>query len=171
MSESPKKVTTARCSCGGVELQGIGAPIVSAACYCDDCQSGARQSGALLNSPPVQEPDGGTKYALYRKDRINCSQGAQLLEGYKLTKESATNRVVATCCNSGMYLSFDRGPHWLSLYRARLQGNIPPLQMRIQTTFKPENGNISGDVPSYSTFPVTFVAKLVASKIAMLLRR
>ncbi|WP_438014179.1 hypothetical protein WMF18_25045 [Sorangium sp. So ce315] len=43
--------------------------------------------------------------------------------------------------------------------------------MRIYTKLKPENSDIPNDVPSYSTFPLRFVAKLVAAKIAMLLRR
>lgn len=171
MSVSSKNLMTAQCSWGGVELQAIGIPIVCSVCYCDDCQRGARQIGALLNAPPVQEPDGGTEYVLYRKDRVKCLKGAHLLQGYKLTKESATNRIVATCCNSGMYLSFDRGPHWLSLYRARLQGDVPPLEMCIQTRFKPENVDISSDIPSYPAIPVKLLGKLVASRIAMLVQR
>ncbi|KYF71605.1 GFA family protein [Sorangium cellulosum] len=166
-----KNVTTVRCSCGRVELEATGAPILSAACYCDDCQEGARQIEALPNAPPVRDPDGGTAYVLYRKDRFNCSKGAQLLQGYKIREKSPTNRVVATCCSSALFLRFDSGPHWVTVYRGRVEGDAPPLQMRIYTKFKPENSDIPDDVPSYSTFPLRFVAKLVAAKIAMLLRR
>jgi hypothetical protein len=60
MSEPPKNHTTAQCSCGSVELEIIGAPIISVVCYCDDCQEGARQIEALPNARPVRDPDGGT---------------------------------------------------------------------------------------------------------------
>jgi hypothetical protein len=70
-----------------------------------------------------------------------------------------------------MFLNFDDGKHWVDVYRARLQRDEPPLQMRIYTKFKPENCDVPGDVPSYSTYPLMFVAKLIAAKIAMLLHR
>lgn len=171
MSETPKNDATARCSCGSVELEAIGAPMLSVACYCDDCQAGALQIEALRNAGPVRDPDGGTAYLLYRKDRLKCAKGAQLLQGYKIREKSATNRVAATCCNSAMYINFDRGPHWVSVYRARFQGDVPPLQMRIWTKYKPEGSDIPNDVPSYATFPLKFIAKLVAARIAMLLHR
>lgn len=163
--------TTARCSCGSVELEAIGAPITSAACYCNDCRKGSRQIEALPNARSVLDPYGGTEYVLYRKDRVECSKGAQFLKAYKLREKSATNRVVATCCNSAMFLKFDDSRHWVSVYRARLQGDVPPLQMRILTKHKPEGVELPGDARSYSNFPLSFIAKLVAANIAMLLRR
>jgi len=70
MSAPPKSEMTASCSCGSVELEAVGAPIASVVCYCDDCQEGSRQIEALPNARPVQDPDGGTAYVLYRKDRV-----------------------------------------------------------------------------------------------------
>ena len=110
---------------------------MSAVCYCDDCQKGARQIEALPNAGAVADPDGGTPYILYRKDRFACTKGADLLKSYKLKQTSATNRVVATCCNSAMFVNFDRGPFWVTAYRARFHGDLPPLQLRICTKFKP----------------------------------
>ncbi|SEE62226.1 Uncharacterized conserved protein [Rhizobiales bacterium GAS191] len=162
---------TASCSCGSVELEAIGAPIASVVCYCDDCQEGSRQIEASPSARPVQDPDGGTAYILYRKDRVTCSRGALLLKRHKIRETSATNRVIATCCNSAMFLNFDDGKHWIDVYRARFQGHIPPLEMRICTRFKPENGDIPGDLPSYSAFPLKFLAKLLGARIAMLLHR
>lgn len=43
--------------------------------------------------------------------------------------------------------------------------------MRIYTKFKPEISDVPSDVPSYATFPLKFVAKLVVAKIATLLQR
>lgn len=169
MTHSP--IMTATCSCGGVELKALGKPIVSSVCYCDDCQKGADQIEALPNADGIRDPDGGTAYILYRKDRIECSKGTELLRGYKLKETSATNRVIATCCNSAMFMNFDRGPHWVSAYRARFHGELPPLQLRICTKFKSDSDVIPDDVPSNPGYPLGFVAKLLASRVAMLLGR
>jgi hypothetical protein len=171
MSAPAKNEMTASCSCGSVELEAIGAPITSVVCYCDDCQEGSRQIEALPNARPVQDPDGGTEYILYRKDRVKCSRGAVLLKSYKIREKSASSRVVATCCNSAMLLKFDDARHWVSMYRARFQGDIPVLQMRICTKFKPENRHVPGDVPNYPSYSLKFLAKLLAARIAMLVHR
>ena len=162
---------TASCSCGSVELEAVGAPIMSVVCYCDDCQEGSRQIEALPNARPVRDPDGGTAYSVYRKDRMTCTRGSLLLTDIRIKEKSPTKRVVAAYCNSAMLLGFDDRKHWVSMYRARLQGEIPPLQMRICTKFKVENGDAPSDLPSYSGFPVTFLAKRLAARIEMLLRR
>jgi hypothetical protein len=164
-------VTAASCPCGRVELEAIGAPIASVVCYCDDCQAGSRQIEALPNAGPVLDPDGGTAYIVYRKDRVKCSRGALLLKSHKIREKSVTNRVIATCCNSAMFLNFDDAKHWVNVYRSRLKGDIPPLQMRICTKFRPENGDVPSDVPLYSSYPPKFLAKLLAAKLAMLLHR
>jgi hypothetical protein len=161
----------ASCACGSVELEAMGAPITSVVCYCDDCQEGARQIEALPNARPVQDPDGGTAYVIYRKDRVQCAKGAPLLKHYKLREKSVTNRVVASCCNSAMFLNFDDAKHWVDVYRARFQGDIPPLQMRVCTKFKPKNGDVPNDVPAYPGYSPKFLAKLLVARIAMLFHR
>lgn len=124
----PDRPLTASCACGKVELTATGRPIVSAVCYCADCREGARQIEALPGAGAVSDPDGGTAYILYRKDRIACSKGAALLKSCKLRPESATNRVVATCCQSAMFMNFDKGPFWVSAYRARFRGDLRPCR-------------------------------------------
>jgi hypothetical protein len=85
--------------------------------------------------------------------------------------KSATNRVVASCCDSAMFVNFDDARHWVCVYRARFQGEVPPVQMCICTKFKPHNVNLPPDIPSYSGYPARLIAKLVAARVAMLLRR
>jgi len=51
MTHSP--VMIASCACGSVEVKALGKPIVSAACYCDDCQKGAAQLEALQQTAPA----------------------------------------------------------------------------------------------------------------------
>jgi hypothetical protein len=162
---------TANCACGSVELEASGRPIVSAVCYCDDCRNGAEQIEDLPNAGAVRDPDGGTAFILYRKDRIACSRGAELLKSYKLKDTSATNRVVATCCNSAMFMNFDKGPHWVSAYRSRFQGERPPLQYRICTKSKADGVVLPHDVPSHKSYPPGLMLRLLASRVAMLLGR
>jgi hypothetical protein len=161
----------ARCACGQVVLSTRGAPIVSIACYCDDCQAGARTIEALPNAAPVKDPDGGTRYLVYRKDRLECSSGQEHLQKLKIRPDSVTNRVVATCCNSAMYLGFEDSKHWVDVYHFRIQGTVPPVELRICTRYKPVSDEASMDVPSYPGYPFKFLARLLGARIAMWLYR
>lgn len=142
MSEIAKNSRAVRCTCGNVEFNAIGDPIVSVVCYCDDCQAGGHTIEALPNAQAVVDPDGGTPFDNYRKDRFRCVKGEPLLKNHKIRDDSPTNRVVATCCNSMMMMTFDDSKHWIPVHRARLQGTNSPLQMRIATKFKPEGSVI-----------------------------
>lgn len=101
---------------------------------------------------------------------MKCSKGGEHLHDYKIKEESPTRRVVAACCNSAMFLDFQKG-HWFSVYGARFEGDAPPVQMRVQTKFKPQSIKDPGDVPSYASYPIKFMWKLAAARIAMLLHR
>jgi hypothetical protein len=167
MPSTLQQTRTARCACGSVELETTGAPIFGAACYCADCQEAGRQIGQLPDAPRVLGPDGGTDFLLYRKDRVKYIKGAELLFDHRLKEASVTRRVVAKCCNSAMFLDFQKG-HWFSVYRARFAGDAPPLQMRVQTKSRPQTAGDPGDIPSYAGYPPKFMLKLVAARIAML---
>jgi hypothetical protein len=167
---SPLRVE-ASCACGQVAVQAIGSPIACVVCYCDDCQEGARQIQSLPHAGPVQDPDGGTGYLVYRKDRVTCLKGTSLLRHHKIRARSATNRVIATCCNSAMFLNFDDGKHWVDLYRSRCQGDVLPLQMRVGTKFKPAGSTIPTDVRQYPRYSMSFLMKLLLAKVAMMVQR
>ena len=143
-------------------------PIASVVCYCDDCQAGAQQIEALPNARRVHEPDGGVGYLAYRKDRVRIRKGAELLRGYKIRQNSATNRMVAMCCNAAVILTFEDNKHWVDVYRASVIGNVPPLQMQICAKYR-QAGTLDMTIPTFSRYPLRLVAKLVAAKIAMLL--
>jgi len=159
---------TAACACGAVEVRAAGAPIISAICYCSDCQSGAQQIEALAGACKVSDADGGTAYILYRRDRFACTKGIALLKKYKIKESSATNRTVAGCCNTAMFVGFDKGPFWVPAYRARFKGTLPPLQMRICTKSRPYGVVLPDDLPAYPGYPLRFVMKLLATRVAML---
>jgi hypothetical protein len=106
----------------------------------------------------------------YRDDRFSCVSGADLLVGYKIKDSAPTQRLVASCCNSGMFLKFGRG-HWVSMYRARFEGEPPPIEMRTQTKYRLVDTEIPHDAPSYRTYPMKLVVKLLASRLSMLFGR
>ncbi|SIT45938.1 conserved hypothetical protein [Paraburkholderia piptadeniae] len=160
--------TLVSCSCGKVECEATGTPILTVVCYCDDCQRGSRQIDMLPNAAPVLGADSGTAYVLYRKDRFECTKGRELLLDLRLEERSPTKRVVARCCNSAMYLDFEKG-HWVCAYRTRFLAAVPPIQMRIQARFKPQPDSAPIDIPTYRAFPPRFFAKLLFARIAMLL--
>ena len=156
----------ARCACGRVQYEMMGRPIVSLDCFCDDCQAGARQLEVVEPTAPVADADGGTAYVVYRKDRVRCVRGTELLVKRKLRERSATSRVVAGCCHSPMLMWFDDSKHWCPIYRGRVVDEAPRAQMRVCTRFA--NGNRGrSDVPEYSGYPVALLAKLLFALAAM----
>ncbi|HEX8793805.1 MAG TPA: hypothetical protein VF765_22835 [Polyangiaceae bacterium] len=160
----------ARCACGRVEYEVAGRPIVSLVCFCSDCQAGSQQLEALPGAGSVRDSEGGTAYVTYRKDRVRCVRGVELLKSHKLREGSATSRVAASCCNSPMVMSFDDAKHWVPVYRARLVGEAPSAEMRVCTKSAPGGSNGS-DVPSYPGYPFKLLTKLLSARIAMLFGR
>ncbi len=166
MSAKPQKTLTASCRCGAVALEAAGAPIARAACYCASCQEAGRRIGQRPGAPPVLGADGGTDFVLYRKDRVRCVQGGDLLEAHRLKPESPTRRMVATCCNSAMALDFTKG-HWLTLFSDRLPAPLPSLDMRVMTASRRQGVVLADDAPNYPTHSAKFMARLLAAWAAM----
>ena len=164
-------MTVLACACGKVEYEATEPAILSVACYCDDCQEGGRRIEALPNAPPVLDADGGTACVLYRKDRVRCTHGAELVTKLKLREKTATNRLVATCCNSALAISFDDSKHWMPLFRSRLRGGARPLDMRICTKFARDPDRIPKDVPAHRSFAFSFIWKLLGVWFAMMAGR
>jgi hypothetical protein len=158
------------CACGRVQCRAIGSPIVSLVCYCDDCQQGARQIEALPNAASFRDADGGTPLLTYRDDRFSCSAGEDLLVGYSISEGAPTRRVVASCCNSAMFLKYGPG-FWVSTYRARFEGDLPPLEMRTQIEHRRADTGLPRDVRCYRGFPIRLYAKIISARVSMLLGR
>jgi hypothetical protein len=158
---------TASCSCGRVRCEGVGSPIISAVCYCSDCQAGGHQIEALHGAAHVLDLDGGTSYLTYRDDRFACVDGAERLVGYTLKEDTPTRRFVASCCNTGMYLKFGRG-HWTSAYRLRFLGPLLPIEMRTNVARRQSDLPLPQDAPAYRSFPFKLFRRLLAARLAML---
>ncbi len=158
------------CRCGKVELQIAGPPILRAICYCASCQEAGRRYQATSGADPVLAADGGTDYVLYRKDRVRCVQGGELLEERRLKPDSPTRRMVARCCNTAMLLDFTKG-HWLTIYRGRLPGDMPPAAMRLMTAERPAGVTLPDDMANHRGPSAKFIVKLVRAWLAMGFRR
>ena len=161
---------SAPCRCGQVELEIVGPPILRGICYCTSCQEAGRRHQATPGADKVLAEDGGTDYGLYRKDRIRCVRGGDLLEERRLKPESPTRRMFARCCNTVMFADFTVG-HWLSVYRGRLPDNIPPAAMRLMTAERPKGVALPDDMPNYPGRSGKFILKLLRAWIAMGFRR
>ncbi|MFY0614401.1 MAG: hypothetical protein JXQ99_22925 [Hyphomicrobiaceae bacterium] len=163
-------VRNASCVCGQVRCEAVGAPILSAVCYCDDCQSGGRLLEELPDAARVLDVDGGTAVLVYRTDRFRCVAGETLLRAFTLKERAYTERFVATCCNTAMYLKFRPG-HWVSVYRTRFEGDLPPIEMRSQIQFRKSETPFPDDAPRYRRFPLKLFGRLLWARWQMLVER
>ena len=167
MSGSEMRKRVAHCSCGQCEMVLSGEPIVTAICYCTSCRTAGRRFEALPGGRPVLAEDGGTPFVLQRKDRAACTRGAELLKEHRLKPSSPTRRVVATCCNSPMFLEFSGG-HWLSVYRDRLDAaERPPVEMRTMIADRPAGVEFTDALPSYRKQSGGFMWRLLVAWVAM----
>jgi hypothetical protein len=162
-----RQTTPLGCACGQVNLQMEGAPIVSVECCCNSCRAAGARMQTLPAAPPLLDANGATRFVLYRKDRIRVLEGADRLKEFRLTPEAKTRRVVATCCNTPVFLEFTNG-HWLSLYGCLWpEGTLPPLEMRTMTGDLPAGSVLPDDVPNGKRQPLSFFVKLLGAWIAM----
>lgn len=165
-----KERVSAPCRCGKVEFQIVGPPILHGICYCSSCQDAGRRYQAVSSTDSVLAKDGGTDYVLYRKDRVHCIRGGDLLEERRLKPSSPTRRIYTRCCNTAMFLDFTKG-HWLSVYRGRLPQAIPPATMRMMTAERPKGVILPDDIPNYPGFSGKIMLKLLGAWMAMGFRR
>jgi hypothetical protein len=170
MPEKQDNSIAVACQCGKVVLGVAHSPILAASCYCSSCQQAGQEFEKLPSAPPVRDADGGTPLVLYRKGRVRCEAGREHLAEFRLKPDSPTRRVIATCCNSPMFLDFTKG-HWLSIYRKRLPGGAPPIEMRIMTKDRRADVVLGDDVPNYDGYPSRFMLKLILAWVAMGFRR
>jgi hypothetical protein len=155
------------CSCGKVHIEVEKEPIISTECHCNSCRTAGARLQALGTRPAVLAENGGTRFVLYRKDRVRFMEGTEYLREFRLKPTAGTRRVVATCCNTPVFLEFENG-HWLSLYAGLWPDDaLPPLDLRTMTGDRADRAALSGDVPSGTMATVSFYARLLTAWIAM----
>src|ERR1700730_6302664 len=84
VNQKQQKHLSEICRCGKVKLEAVGRQILPAPYYGASCQEAGSRFEHLASAPPVLNPDGGTDYVLYRKDRVQCVTGQEDLEEHRL---------------------------------------------------------------------------------------
>ncbi len=161
---------TATCRCGRAAVEVADDPFLSVVCCCASCRAAGLEFEREPGAAAVLRPDGGTDYCLYRKDRVRVAHGGERLEARRLTPGSPTRRVLATCCNTPMFLDFTPG-HWLTLYRDRVRESAPAPQMRLMAMDAPSGATFTDGIPTYPRHSAMFVLKLFGAWAAMGFRR
>lgn len=154
------------CRCEKVSISAVGRPIVSSACFCSDCQAAGHDIEQLPDAPRLVGDDGGTFAVLFRKDRVKIMQGQDFLREHRRNPDSPTRRVIATCCNSAMFLDYTKG-FWLSIYTDRFVAEAPALQTRTMVKERPQGVTLKDDVPNYDSFSGKFMVKLMLAWASM----
>lgn len=152
------------CACGQFHLELTGKPFTTAECHCTSCRKAAER---FFKTTRVTAPNGGTQYALYRKDRVGFPDSLQGLRGHRLSEKAPTRRVVASCCNTPIFLEF-QGGHWLSLYASMWPiEKRPVMQIRTQTGDAPADAELDNSLPAGGLTTAGFYAKLLTAWMAM----
>ncbi|SEQ02846.1 hypothetical protein SAMN05428969_1609 [Devosia sp. YR412] len=160
-------VTDLSCQCGKVHLVVSQEPIMVAECYCNSCREAVRRMEALPGAPKVVGAYGSSHYVMYRKDRVQISQGKEWLRNFRLGPKSPTRRVIASCCNTPVLTEL-KGGHWASLYGNLWHGQaLPKADLRTQTTNAPDGSILDDAVPAGGWETTKFYGRLLAAWAAM----
>ncbi|VVT17362.1 conserved hypothetical protein [Roseovarius sp. EC-HK134] len=161
------ETTRIACKCGQTRLEVEGKPIKSVECCCTSCREAADRMQRLEGAPRTVTDHGTTPFVMYRKDRVRFLAGADTLAGFRLSPEASSRRVIATCCNTPVYLEF-KGGHWLSFYSGLWPaGTKPAPTMRTMTSDLPEGSTLPDDIPNAKKHSLGFFAKLFGAWVAM----
>lgn len=159
------------CACGQTRLEVEGRPIESVECCCNSCREAAERMQDLAGAPRILTDSGTTPFVMYRKDRVRFLAGAANLAGFRLSAKATSTRVIATCCNTPVYLEF-KGGHWLSLYGELWpSGTKPKPTMRTMASDLPEGATLPDDIPNARKHSLGFFAKLFGAWVAMGFRK
>ncbi|MGJ8529120.1 GFA family protein [Maritalea sp.] len=149
------------CCCGKVTLEIDGVPSMSNECLCDSCRNAAEIFAFLPDGINIANDHGGTPVLICRTDKVSCVDGAARLKEHRLTPDSKTRRVIATCCNTPMFLDFEPGP-WISLYAVNWpEAEAPPLQFRMFCNDLDDMSVLPKDVPNGKPVPFGVARRLL----------
>lgn len=155
------------CACGKTRLEVGGAPMLVTECLCDSCTAAAERLAKLPGASNLLTSYRATPCAEYRKDRVRIVSGAQYLGEFRLSPQAGSRRVVATCCNTPLFLEM-KGAHWLSVYlHLWPQRTRPKVDVRTMASDRPDAASLPDDIPNLKTQSLSFYAKLLGAWIAM----
>jgi hypothetical protein len=155
------------CACGWTRFEAQGAPILVSECLCSSCRAAADRLAKLPGARNILTSYGATPCAEYGKDRVRLLSGAEHLKEFRLSADAGSRRVVATCCNTPVFLEM-KGAHWLSIYlHLWPEESRPEAGMRTMVGDLSDASNLPDDIPNLKSHTVAFYAKLLGAWIAM----
>lgn len=159
--------TQLNCKCGQVKLEVQGEPFLVSECLCTSCRAAALRLQKLPGLTDMLTSYGATGCADFRKDRVRILAGADQLKDFRLSAEAGTRRVVASCCNTPIFMEM-KGGHWLSIYLDLWPENErPKVELRTMVGDLDDASAVPNDVPNLKTHSVKFYGKLLAAWVAM----
>lgn len=159
--------TQLQCACRQTRIDVRGAPIASVECCCTSCRKTSGRIQSLDGAPQILTEYGATPFVMYRKDRVSFVSGLDYLREVRLSPQAKTRRVVATCCNTPMFLEFSHG-HWLSIYAGLWPDKTrPPVEMRTMAIDLQPSMTLPDNVPNAKKQSFRFFTKLLGAWIAM----
>jgi hypothetical protein len=168
----PSQTPTLRyqCACGRTEYEARGEPMATVACYCADCRMAGQQIDAMPNGRSGLQADGGIVGSMFRKDRVACVRGRELLVDHKLKPASPTVRIVAGCCNCNIGTRFE---NWapMVILRSFAPDAAPTVDICICTKSAPDPTRIVHDVPRHAGLPPWMIMKVLAATVGLQLAR
>jgi len=161
------ETTAISCACGQTRLELKGHPILVSECLCDSCRAAAARLATLRGAKSVLTSYGATPCAEYRKDRVRILSGTEHLGEFRLSADAGSRRVVATCCNTPVFLEM-KGAHWLSVYLHLWPDDArPKAEMRTMAGDLPDASYLPDDIPNLKSHTVSFYAKLLGAWVGM----
>ena len=161
------ETTEISCGCGKAALTLHQGPFIATECHCTSCRTAGEALAELPLARPMIGQNGGTHFVLYRKDRVTFSKGLDVLAAYRIKPDSPTRRVVASCCNTPIFLEFQNG-HWLSLYGSLWpDGAVPPADLRTVVADREGLPPLDDAIPAGKLQTARFYARLLGAWIAM----
>src|SRR5690554_1592324 len=145
LSTKRKQTTRIGCACGQTRLELKGSPILVSECLCNSCRAAAARLAALPGAKNILTSYGATACAEYRKDRVQFLSGTEHLKGFLLSADAGSRRVVASCCNTPIFLEL-KGAHWLSIYLHLWPGGTrPAVEIRTMVSDLTDASNLPND--------------------------
>ncbi len=155
------------CRCSKTRLRLHGDPILVSECLCSSCRTAADRLSRLPLATNFLTPYGATPCAEYRKDRVVVTEGAENLGEFRLVQAATTRRVLATCCNTPLFLEM-KGAHWVSVYLHLWPTPTRPRpQLRTMTKDLGDKSALPDDIPNLDTHSFAFYFQLFKAWVAM----
>ncbi|MBU2871355.1 DUF6151 family protein [Colwellia sp. E2M01] len=166
-SKKSKTITRLACNCGQVRVDVQEEPILVTECLCSSCREAAERIISSLRVKSYLTSYGATGCAEYRKDRVEVISGFEQLKEFRLSSKSGTRRVIASCCNTPIFLEM-KGAHWLSVYLHLWPDDTKPaLNVRTMVGDIDDTSALPDDVPNLKSHTPSFYIKLLGAWIKM----